>query len=149
MAASTVTMSIVNHKVFGETNIRELIFSCVADSAAATFLSGATSSKTGSTHNRTFTDQLRGWFLLKLIVDPGAIAPTVNSDLTFKEYGCDLLDGNGTDKIHNTDTKQVYPAIDGLPSLQPITDHLTLAITNNAVNSAIIVVRCMFVRTTM
>jgi len=149
--AGTVTMNIENHKVFGEKTIRELIFTCTADVAAASFPETSTGTTTNAPGaNTTFTQYIKGWFLHKIIVDPGAAAPTVDSDLTIKDsHGIDVLDGNGTDLIHNTDSKQSYPMIDGVPSLQPVLGDYTLAITNNAVNSATLTVTLVFVRTIM
>jgi len=145
--AGTITMNIENHRVFGETTTRELIFTCTADSAAATYPATSTGTKTNSTHNRTFTEHITGWFLQKIIVDPGATAPTVNSDLTITDsHGIDILDGNGTDLIHNTTSKQSYFMIAGVTSLQPILGDLTVTITNNSVNSAIIVISLVCVR---
>jgi len=149
--AGTVTMIQTNYKVFGETTIKKLVFTCTADVAAASYPETSTGTVTGAKgQNTTHTQWFRGWFLHKIIVDPGAVAPTVDSDLTIKDdHGIDVLDGNGTDLIHNTDSKQSYAMIDGVPSLQPMMSDLTLAITNNAVNSAVLTVTLVFVRTIM
>ena len=101
-------------------------------------------------NSTSFTKLILGWFLHKIIVNPGVPAPTAASDLTITDkHGIDILDGNGTDLIHNTDSKQSYAAIDGVPSLQPVVGDYKLTITNNAVNSAILMVTLLFVPNTM
>ena len=147
--AGTVTMTINEYKVLGNPTTRELIFTCTADAAAASYPATSTGVKTNSIHNLTFTERLRGWQMQKIIVDPGAVAPTVASDLTLKDsHGIDLLDGNGTDLIHNTDSKQSFFMTGGVPTLQPVLGDLTLAITNNSVNSAVLTVTVVCVRAT-
>uniref|UniRef100_A0A6H1ZP32 Uncharacterized protein n=1 Tax=viral metagenome TaxID=1070528 RepID=A0A6H1ZP32_9ZZZZ len=79
-----------------------------------------------------------GWRAYILYTDGNHAAsePTENTDITIKQYGVDLLDGNGTNSIDNTAERAVYFQVDGLPMPCPITDSLFLEISNNAVNSA-------------
>ncbi|KKM61690.1 hypothetical protein LCGC14_1529190 [marine sediment metagenome] len=150
--AGTIELSIENHGIPGRgLTIKELRFTCIADVADASFPVANTGTIEGAPGNSTsFTKLIQGWFLHKIIVNPGATAPTVSSDLTITDkHGIDVLDGNGTDLIHNTDSKQSYAMIDGVPSLQPVVGDYILTITNNAVNSAILIVTLLFVPNTM
>ena len=129
----------------------KLTFNFKADDSDASFLLAGTDTIVNAPgKSTTFGKLIIGWFLHKIIVNPGTTAPTAATDLTITDSdGIDYLDGNGTDLIHNIDSKQSYPAIDGVPSLQPITSDLVLTITNNAVNSATLTVKLFFVPNTM
>jgi len=118
---------------------RTITFTCTGDSGDGSFPATAMSAASLA--------HVKGWFLLKIAVNPGATAPTVDSDLTLTDGdGIDILDGNGTDLIHNTDSKATYGQVDGMPITQPVQDAWTLTITNNSVNSAIIVIKLTFFR---
>lgn len=150
--AGSVGIDIENFGIPGKgTTIKKLIFNCMADPSDGSFpaiSTGIIANAPGS--STTFTKLIIGWFLHKIIVNPGTTAPTAATDITITDDdGIDFLDGNGTDLIHNTDSKQAYGMIDGVPSLQPITSDLLLTITNNAVNSATFAVKLIFVPTMM
>ena len=146
--AGTIELSIDNFGISGRgLTIKELRFICTADVADASFPVAHTGTIVGAPGISTsFTKLITGWFLHKIIVNPGATAPTVSSDLTITDrHGIDILDGNGTDLIHNTDSKQSYAMIDGVPSLQPVVGDYILTITNNLVNSATLTITLLFV----
>jgi len=146
--AGTIELSIDNYGIPGKgLTIKELRFICVADASDASFPVANTGIIAGAPGNSTsFTKLIQGWFLHKIIVNPGVVAPTISSDLTMTDkHEIDVLDGNGTDLIHNTDSKSSYAMIDGVPSLQPVLGDYILTITNNAVNSAILIVTLIFV----
>ena len=76
---------------------------------------------------------------------PGAVAPTDATDFTLLDAvtGEDLLGGNGTDAIDATTPKTIFPrsAAMALNFYHMVKGNLTLTITNNAVNSAVMNVR--------
>ena len=75
--------------------------------------------------------------------DPGATGPTDNTDFVLNtENGTDMLGGNGANAIDNATNNLVYPPVSPMP-IGPV---LTLAITNNAVNSAVVVIKLYLVR---
>ena len=143
--AGTITLSIVKHQVTHDPLIKELVATCVADSGAATFPSTSTDSQnvTGSGNRivHTFSREIRGWFLSKIGVNPGGVAPTVNSSVYMNDSnGVDLLGGAGETIIHNTSSLEGRPLVKGFPCSQPVTTALTLVISRNAINSASLVV---------
>jgi hypothetical protein len=81
---------------------------------------------------------------------PGATAPTDASDFTLLDAitGEDLMGGNGTDAIDATTPITVLPrsAAMSLNFYHMVKGNLTLTITNNVVNSAIMNVRITGVR---
>jgi hypothetical protein len=78
--------------------------------------------------------------LLMFITDPQAVAPTVNYDIVLtNQYGADVLGGSAANRS-DTATETAVPVIGTY--FRPYTakgDTLTLAISNNSVNSAGIV----------
>ena len=98
----------------------------------------------GSVPAHTITG-LSGFYLYSVETWPGATAPTDASDLTLLDAttGEDLLGGNGTDAVDATTPKTIAPkstAMD-LNFYHMVKGNLTMNITNNSVNSAIINVR--------
>lgn len=115
---------------------RWLQYTCTADAADATI------------GNTTITG-FRDYYLYSVETWPGATAPTDVSDLTLSDSDSeDLLAGNGTDGIDATDKNTILPesAYMGLKFFHMIKGNLTLAISGNAVNSAIINVRVVGVK---
>ncbi len=110
-------------------NVQKLTFSCTGDSSDGSIPDSATSS--------IYTDEIVGWYLDQVIVDPGATAPTADSDVVINdEWGFDLLGGNGSNLLHSSTTKTTIPATDGQNKRQPVLGALTLSVTNQSVNSA-------------
>jgi hypothetical protein len=90
--------------------------------------------------------KINGWYLDMVICNPGATAPTADSDVYIKdEDGLDLLGGNGVDLLHNTTTKATVPSTDGQAKQQPVRGTLTLDVDNQSVNSATYDVILIFV----
>jgi len=78
--------------------------------------------------------------LIQVATNPGSPAPTANWDLALNdEDGFDLTGGNGQNR-HTTNTEQV--ALDKYISND---EGLSLVITGNSVNSAVIVIRLKYV----
>jgi len=123
-AAGTCTQS---HQTTG--NIRKVVFACTADAADGSFPATVLTAK--------FEGRL-----LVLETDPGSTAPTDNYDLVITNAaGADVLQGVGANR-DTTNTEQAQIVVSGT-SLRPTvdeTDVLTLAITNNAVNSATVAI---------
>ena len=118
-----------------ENNMREIVCTCVADAAAATVPDTA------------LTEDMSGWWLERIVVNPGTTAPTVNSDITLEDAdGVDVLGGAGTNLIHNTASTHAFPLNATVPVRVPITGTLTQTIANNAVNSANIVIKYIFTK---
>lgn len=140
LAAGTVTQSL-SYVCRGQSNecVQVLTYTATADSAAATFPTAAMSSATLS--------QLKGWYLYKIITNPGSTAPTDNWDFTLSDSdGIDVLGGNGANR-HTTTSQMIAPLLTtGVYFAQPVLDTWTLAITGNSVNSAGIVIKAVFVR---
>jgi hypothetical protein len=111
-------------------NVQKITLTCVADAADGSFPSTAIAHK--------FSGRI-----LQMDVNPGATAPTnlydlvINSDVT----GLDILQGLGANLLTATSEQkaivfsstEIHPAVDQ-------SDTLTMVITNNSVNSAIIVI---------
>ena len=106
---------------------------------------------TASATDASFTSKtitgLKGWSLYRVITSPGSTAPTDNSNLTLKDtLGAaseDLLGTNGTGGVDNATKNTIFPrnTYHSLNDYPPILGTLTLAITNNSVNSAITYIR--------
>lgn len=91
----------------------------------------------GSVPNLSLTN-LCG-YVIKAITNPGSTAPTDNYDITLGDPEDSALDalGGALANRHTTTTQQVYPTVSG--ATVPIwldKGTYTLAIANNAVNSA-------------
>ncbi len=135
LAAGTCTQA----AVVSDALVRTVTFICTADSSDGSY--PATAMDTAS------LSYVTGWQLLKVSANPGGTAPTPLTDFTLTDGdGIDVLDGNGIDLIDDVTSQSSYPQNDGVPVLQPVVDAWTLAITNNSVNSAIIVIKLIFTR---
>lgn len=123
-AAGTVTIS---KSTFLGGNMIMLKFACVGDSANGSFPATASVDATGG-------------YITRVIIDPGATQPTALYDLTLTDITtADLLEGLGAD-LSQTATKSIVPYYSdiGVYGDKPFMGALTLTITNNAVNSAIV-----------
>jgi len=90
---------------------------------------------------------ISGWFLDIIVVNPGSVAPTVDSDVYIDdEDEVDLLNGNGVDLLHNTAAKACVPNTDGQNKRQPIRGTVTLDVDNQSVNSATYDIILVFVQ---
>ena len=111
-----------------------LTFTCTADAADGSYPATAIST--------TYMNLIKGWELSKIQTIPGSTAPKDLSDMTLKDSNAiDILGGAGTNKILNAATKEFFPEVDGNLASQEINDTLTLAITGNDVNSAIVYIK--------
>jgi len=124
MAVGTITQTatLVGH-------IRRLTFTCTA------------SSTDGSFPATVVTTPIEGR-LLKLVTNPGTVQPTDNYDVVItNQHGHDVLEGVGADRdtLNTEDVPIVYSGTGTHPCVDE-SDTLTIALTNNSVNSAVTVV---------
>lgn len=123
-AAGTITQA---HNTTG--NIRKITFTCTADAADGSFPS------------TVLTAKIEGR-LIALETDPGSTAPTDNYDIAITNgAGADVLQGLGANRdTANTETAQIVVSGTSLRPTVDESDVLTLSVTNNAVNSATVVI---------
>ena len=129
MAARTMTES---HKKLG--TIRRLDLTCTCDSTDGSFAAAEISSKFQGT-------------LMDLKTNPGATAPTDNYDIVINDAdGYDILEGVGANR-HTTTTQKV-PIVYSGTAVHPVlhdSDTISVVITNNSVNSAVVVISLYYV----
>lgn len=117
------TISATAHKSFG--TVRKITVEFTADAADASVPGLVLPSFEG--------------FLLGILTNPGSTAPTDNYDIALNDAdGVDRLAGAGANR--DTSTSELAAALFASSSARlpvAVDDVLTLAITNNAVNSAV------------
>ena len=132
----------------GATRVLKML--AIADSTTASFAS-LTINPTGWSdtegNSGSFVYPSIGWRTHTLYIDGNhdSTEPTENTDITVKQYGVDLLDGNGTDAVDNTAERAVYFQVDGLPMPCPIAGSLLFEISNNASPSASVTFRLLMI----
>lgn len=114
--------------------VRRLVITATADAADGSFPATALPAIDG--------------FLITMITNPGAVAPTANYDIVITDVdSVDRLQGVGANR-HTSNTEAasiVYSATTLHPPVDP-TETLTLAITGNSVNSAVTVITLFYAR---
>lgn len=90
----------------------------------------------GSVPNTT-VDKLYG-FLIKVVTNPGSVAPTSNYDIALGDPEDSTLDAAATLLMnrHTSTTEQVYPLISGAAIPLFLAGDYQFQLTNNSVNSA-------------
>lgn len=134
-AAGTCTQTFSEvYSASGPTPIGVLTFTCTASADDASYPSTATS--------QTITDQIAGRYIIEARTNPGSTAPTANYDIVLNDTdGIDLMGGMLANRSA-TASEAAQPAIaSGVYWPRPIDGALTIAITNNAVNSAVTVTK--------
>ncbi len=128
MAGSSVTQV---HQTLG--HIRKIVFTATGDDSDGSFPATA------------ITDKIEG-HLVELVTNPGSTAPTDNWDVVLNDAnGLDKLQGVGANR--DTTTSEAAPIVFSGTSLHPVVakdDTLTLTITGNSVNDAIIVLTLIY-----
>ena len=115
--------------------VKVVTLTCTADSSDGSYPATAL---TGIPSNG------RGGRLLQIITDPQSTAPQDNYDITVTDSGgADLLLGVGANR-DTANTEVAVIATNGAHSVYAGTDTLTLNITNNNVNSAVIVIKLYY-----
>ncbi len=133
--AGTITATIERFEVGGRPSAK-IILLCTADAALATF----PATIINALDNISKYD-LRGMFLSEVKTIPGATGPTDDTDFTITdEYGIDLLTTRGTNAIDNATKNWIASGGSSNYPMPLITGNITLTITNNSVNSAVVTV---------
>lgn len=123
----------------GPTQLATLTFTCTASADDASFPSTATT--------QVITDQIAGRYIAEVRTNPGATAPQAAYDITLKDTdGIDLMGGTLADRSATASERAVPSVASGIYGSTPIDGALTLAITNNNVNSAVTVIKIMLKR---
>lgn len=141
------TVVVTSDTVFGETwgkgYSREILLTCTADASAHTYPSTELVAMVDAAFSITKGRTLQGWGLWMIETDPGATGPTDDTDFVLNSAnGTDMLGGNGANAIDNATNNIVYPPV----SPMFIGPSITLVISNNAVNSAIVYIKLYLVR---
>ena len=124
--AGTITQALTSNIA----PVKVITFTCTADSSDGSFPATTVTAA-----------DIKG-SLLQIVTDPsGDTAPQDNYDITLTESGgADLLLGVGANR-DTADTAVAIVQSSGARSVVAETDTLTLTITNNNVNSAIVVIK--------
>lgn len=128
---STLTQFGIRNSALGTNPGFLLTATCTADAADGSFpatVLARTGAELGSTD---------GLYLQQVVTNPGSTAPTDNWDMTITDVdGVDMLGGAGQNR-HTTTSQVCFPTI----TARPTSGALTLNISGNSVNSAVIVVK--------
>ena len=119
----------------GRPPVKVVTLTCTADDSDGSYPSTAL---TNIPHNEI------GGRLLQIATDPGSTAPQANYDIAITEGGgADLLLGVGANR-HTSSSEVAVIESNGTHAVYAGTDTLTLAITNNNVNSAGITIKIYY-----
>ena len=129
--AGTITEALTS----GRSPVKVITLTCTADSSDASFPATAL---TNIPHNGV------GGRLLQIATDPGSTAPQANYDIAITEGGgADVLLGVGANR-HTSNSEVAVIESNGAHGVYAGTDTLTIAITNNNVNSAGITIKIYY-----
>lgn len=132
MAGSSVTQAVTTEV----DHIKVVTLTCTADDGDGSFPATALT---------VLPRDGIGGRLLQMITDPGTTAPQDNYDITLTEAGgADLLLGGGANR-DTANTEIAFIESNGAHPIYAGTDTLTLALTNNNVNDATVVIKLYFV----
>lgn len=139
--AGTITGTITRFDVNGKKSCK-IVLTCTADAAAATYPATVINSITNIADY-----DLRGMFLSEVKTIPGTTGPTDNTDFTITdEYGIDILTARGSNAIDNATSNWITSGGSSNYPMPLITGNLTLTISGNAVNSAVVTIVLNLVR---
>ena len=129
--AGTITEALTS----GRSPVKVITLTCTADSSDASFPATAL---TNIPHNGV------GGRLLQIATDPGSTAPQANYDIAITEGGgADGLLGVGANR-HTSNSEVAVIESNGAHGVYAGTDTLTIAISNNNVNSAGITIKIYY-----
>ena len=129
--AGTITEALTS----GRSPVKVITLTCTADSSDASFPATAL---TNIPHNGV------GGRLLQIATDPGSTAPQANYDIAITEGGgADVLLGVGANR-HTSNSVVAVIESNGAHGVYAGTDTLTIAISNNNVNSAGITIKIYY-----
>ena len=119
----------------GRPPVKVITLTCTADSSDGSYPSTAL---TNIPHNEV------GGRLLQIATDPGSTAPQANYDIAITEGGgADVLLGVGANR-HTSNSEVAVIESNGAHGVYAGTDTLTIAISNNNVNSAGITIKIYY-----
>lgn len=114
---------------------------CTADAVAHTYPATVV-----NTLPNVLSRNLVGLYLYDVQAYPGVVAPTDATDLTItNEAGIDLLGDKGTNLIDATSKTQTLVGPNGVYAPQLITGNITVTISNNLVDSAVVTLVLTFI----
>ena len=129
--AGTITEALTS----GRPPVKVITLTCTADSSDGSYPATAL---TNIPHNGV------GGRLLQIATDPGSTAPQANYDIALTEGGgADLLLGVGANR-HTSSSEVAVIESNGAHGVYAGTDTLTIAISNNNVNSAGITIKIYY-----
>ena len=142
-AVGTCTQSLetVRMDISGPPWQKVLTFTCTGGTA------GDAGTITATAISSAYVTGLKGWYLYKIITNPGTPAPTDNWDFTLVDGdGIDVLGGAGANR-HTTTSQMIAPLLTtGVYYAQPLLDTWTLTPTGSTEASAVAVIKLIFVR---
>jgi hypothetical protein len=141
-AVGTCTQSLetIRMDTQGDPFQKVLTFTCTAGTAGEAGAYPATAVSTAYTNN------LKGWYLYKIMTNPGSVNPDAWGFTFLDGEGIDVLGGNGASR-HATNSQMFAPLLTtGVYYAQPVLDAWTLTITGNSTASAVVVVKFIYVR---
>ena len=136
----TQTLETVRMDIQGDPFQKVLTFTCTGGTAGDAGTYAATAISTAYVNN------LKGWYLYKVITNPGAVNPNAWGFTFLDSDGIDVLGGAGASR-HATNSEMFAPLLtSGVYYAQPLLGTWTLTITGNTTASAVVVVNFVFVR---
>jgi hypothetical protein len=128
------TMVLTSTTVIGKSNpparianAKELLVSWVGDASDGTVPT-------------LLIDSLRGWYITKVVTNPGTTAPTADYDITFIDAdGIDIMDGGLANRSDTASERVLAAELVGA-------DGFTITIANQSVHSATGTIRIFAVR---
>lgn len=137
MAASSYTVSwqgLWGGPEVGETI--EITYAVTCESTVGS-MTAITTDADSIADGRTYTELIRGRRFVTIEANPGTPAPDAASVTVKDSDGYDLLNGNGTNLIHATNTLIDYVEVqDAIPADMTVRGNLTIALADQATISA-------------
>ena len=124
LAAGTVT----EEKTFASDTLKVVTLSWACDAQAATL--------TDYLISWDLANFMHGWYVVMVVTDPGATAPTDDYDLTIVDRNSVDIMGGALANRDTANSEQAVPIVSTAYSPRPVIDRLTLTMSGNAVNAA-------------
>jgi len=134
-AAGTCTQA---YALIPSSNISTITFTCIASADDQSFPSTATSTE--------ITAAIKGMYIIEARTNPGT-APTANYDIVLNDAdGIDLMGGTMADRSATVSQRSIPALSTGVYGGTAVDGAITLVITGNSVNSAVVVVKVFLTR---
>jgi len=145
-AAGTCTISFTEiYGASGPTPAAILTFTCTASADDASFPS--TSTDIVDTDGRYFTDKILGRYITEVRTNPGTTAPQASYDIVLNDSdGIDLMGGTLANRSATASERAIPALATGIYGGTIVGGAMTLAISNNNVNSAQTVIKVYLTR---